>query len=174
MSPTTSLSWKVPNLPSRPCDRSNQQNGIRNFHHGDPSAGLLSRVTGPAAKKAKTAPAAPAAPAAVAKKAAPLRHHSEDHIHKHVYAEWAVAKGTEDLLDLLKDRAPGARNWPKFFDARLPKKNCMTKSEPMCVRFQMTGLCTDGYQLTHVFAKDMSQPEFNQADHIFKEIRAPK
>ena len=132
-------------------------------------ASLLPRSAAPAAKKAKTAPE----PSVVAKKAAtPLRHHSEEHVNKYVYAAWAVAKGV-DFLDLFKDRAPGARNWPKFLDARLPKKNRMTKSAPLCVRFQMVGTCTYGCQLAHVYAKNMSQPEFNQADRIMKEVMAP-
>jgi hypothetical protein len=133
-------------------------------------ASLLPKAPTPVAKKAK---ANPPAPAATPKKAAPIRHHTEEHVNKHVYADWLIEKGA-DFLDLFKDRAPGARNWPKFLDARLPKKNRMTKSAPMCVRFQMTGTCTYGCQLAHIFAKDMSQPEFNQADRIFKEVRAPK
>ena len=101
-------------------------------------ASLLPKSPAPVAKKAKTNP--PAA-AATPKKAAPIRHHTEEHHNKHVYADLLIEKRA-DFLDLFKVRAPGSRNWPKFLDSRLPKKNRMTKSAPMCARFQMTGTCT--------------------------------
>ena len=118
-------------------------------------------------KKAKTATTATVA------KPRPVRHHSEEHINIHIHADWLIPKGT-DFLSLFTDRLPGARNWPKVQDARLPKKNRITKSAPLCARFQMTGRCTYGCSLSHAHAKDLSQPEFNQSDRIIKEVLAPK
>lgn len=121
------------------------------------------------AKKAKTA-SGTAAPAA--KKASPLRHHSEVHINANPHADWMIPKGS-DFLGLFKDRLPGSKNWPKIQDPRLPKKNRLPKSAPLCARFQMTGKCTYGCQLAHVFAKNLTQPEFSQADRLMREVMAP-
>ena len=118
----------------------------------------------PAAKKSKPSPE----PAAKAKPAKTFRHASEEHTNTKPHHAWAVPVGT-DFLDLFKDRAPGMKNWPKFADERLPRKKKQFRSAPLCVRFQMTAKCTHGCALAHIFATDMTKPEFNQADRLFKE-----
>ncbi len=97
-----------------------------------------------------------------------FHHASEEHKNTNPHSSWVVPGGT-DFLDLFKDRAPGMKNWPKFVDERIPKKKKIHRAVPLCVRFQMTKQCTHGCSLAHVFAKDMSKPEFNQADKLFKE-----
>ena len=61
------------------------------------------------------------------------------------------------------------KNWPKFADERLPRKKKQFRSAPLCVQFQMTAKCTHGCALAHIYAKDMTKPEFNQADRLFKD-----
>jgi hypothetical protein len=133
------------------------------------SRGRSENSTSPA-KKAKTSTASTASST---KKAPPLRHHSEEHINSSPHVDWMVPTGT-DFLSLFKDRAPGTKNWPKIQDLRLPKKNRLPKSAPLCTRFHMTGKCTHGCPLAHVLAKNLSQPEFNQADRLMKEVLSPK
>ena len=129
---------------------------------------LLARETGPStpAKRAKLT-SGPAAPT----KLAPRRHASEEQANTNPHSAWFAPKGT-DFLDLFKDRAPGMKNWPKFVDERIPKKKKVSRAAPLCARFQMTAKCTHGCSLAHVYAKDMTKPEFNQADRIFKEALA--
>ena len=139
-------------------------------------ASLLSRTRtegtpGSPAKKAKITSTVAATPAPAKRPA--LRHHSEEHVNANPHPTWQVPKGI-DFLDLFPDRTPGSRNWPKVQDPRLPKKNRLPKSAPLCARFQMTNKCTHGCQLAHVFAKNLTLGEFNQADRLMKEALAPK
>ena len=97
-----------------------------------------------------------------------FHHPSEDHVNKQTHPTWLVEAGV-NYLDLFKDRAPGAKNWPKILDDRLPKKNNKTRAAPLCVRFQMMGKCIHGCSLAHVHAKQMTQGEFGQTDRIIKE-----
>ena len=101
-----------------------------------------------------------------------FRHASEEHTNPNPHMAWLAPKGV-DFLDLFKDRAPGMKNWPKFVDKRLPKKKKLHRAAPLCVRFQMTTKCTHGCSLAHIFARDMSTPEFNQADRLMQEALTP-
>jgi hypothetical protein len=130
-------------------------------------------ATASSPKKTKTSTTATATtrPAKRATAATGFHHPSEDHTNKQTHPAWMVTQGV-DYLDLFKDRAPGAKNWPKILDERLPKRNGKTRAAPLCVRFQMMGKCIHGCSLAHVHAKQMTQGEFGQTDRIIKEALA--
>ncbi len=102
-----------------------------------------------------------------AKKAStPSAHHARtEQTNGYAHPAWLVPSGV-DYLSLFENRAPGTKNWPKFVDPRLPKRNGQSRATPLCVRFQMTGRCTHGCSLAHVLAKPMSEPEFQQTDKL--------
>ena len=104
-------------------------------------------------------------------KAKPVHHPSEEHRNMSPHGAWLCPAG-KNFLDLFKDRAPGGKTWPKIVDERLPKKKKQFRAAPLCVRFQMTAKCTHGCVLAHVFAKNLSKPEFNHADKLFKDALA--
>ena len=93
---------------------------------------------------------------------------NKDHLNGYPHPGWGAGEG-KDYLSLFTNRAPGTKNWPKFTDARLPQRNGQPRPAPMCVRFQMTGKCTQGCSLAHVHAKHMSAPEFQQVDRLIQE-----
>ena len=124
----------------------------------------------PAAKRAKTG-STTSGGEPQAKKS--YRHGTEEHLNDHPYRQWLPPKGT-DFLDLFPDRSPGKMNWPKLIDTRLPKKKKVHRQAQLCARFQMMTRCTYGCPLAHVFARDLSESQFKQADSCFKEALAKK
>ena len=126
-------------------------------------------ATSPTKKtKATTSATGTNRPAKKGNTSASFHHPSEDHVNPHPHTSWLVSEGV-DYLTLFKDKAPGAKNWPKIVDARHPTRN---GKAPLCVRFQMMGKCTHGCSLSHTFAKNMTQGEFGQTDRIIKEAFA--
>jgi hypothetical protein len=122
--------------------------------------------TTPPAKRQKMVDEAPKAKRS-------FRHGTEEHHNEHPYPSWLASKGS-DFLDLFPERAPGKIAWPKIADERLPKKKKLNRPAPLCVRFQMTKICTYGCPLAHVFARDLSTTQFNQADRHFREALKAK
>lgn len=104
---------------------------------------------------------------APARKKKKLSHSSDEHSNPDVHRDWAAPTGT-DYMDLFADRSPGAQKWPKFVDPRLSRKGRTNTAVAMCVKFQMTGRCTQGCALAHVKATTMSTMEFEQADKLMK------
>ncbi|KAI2493893.1 hypothetical protein MHU86_20652 [Fragilaria crotonensis] len=100
------------------------------------------------------------------------KHHPSDaHTNRDPHPSWLVKEGV-DFLSLFADRAPGTYRWPKSMDPRLPKKNKQPRAAPLCVRFQMMAQCTYGCKLAHVLAKNMTSPEFRQAESIMRHGRS--
>ena len=126
-------------------------------------------------KKTKAAPNASATgtgrPSKKGTTTASFHHPSEDHVNASPHTSWLVPAGV-DYLDKFKDRYPGAKNWPKITDTRLPTRNGKPRASALCVRFQMMGKCTHGCSLAHVLPKAMTQGEFGQTDRIIKEALA--
>jgi hypothetical protein len=133
---------------------------------------LLARkdAEAPAAKRAKTGSTLPREDTQAKKS---YRHGTEEHVNDHPYRTWLPPQGI-DFLDLFHDRSPGKVNWPKIVDTRLPKKKKVHRPAQLCARFQMTTRCTYGCPLAHVFARDLSDSQFKQADICFKEALAKK
>jgi hypothetical protein len=118
---------------------------------------LTSRENKPPPPKKRTRPDAgtPERP-----KAKTVHHPSEEHRNMSPHGAWLCLTG-KNFLDLFKDCAPSGKTWPKIVDECLPNKKKQFRSAPLCVRFQMTAKCTHGCELAHVFAKNLSKPEFN-------------
>ena len=136
---------------------------------------LTATAREPLAKKAKTATTAVTKTKATTKrpKATAVQHSSKEHINDDAHTAWLVPEGV-DYLSLFKNRAPGAKNWPKFYDSRLVPnpKTRQPRAASLYVRFQMTG--TVGCTLAHVPKSEMTVPEFQQADRIIMEALAAK
>jgi len=98
---------------------------------------------------------------------------SEVHLNEDAHPSWKIPV-TTNFLGLFKDRNPATRAWPRFGDPRLPKKNRKIRIAPLCARFQMTGRCTRGCNLSHVNPGKMSETEFQSVDKIMMEVKADR
>ena len=89
---------------------------------------------------------------------------STDHDNTERISEWCLPTGMS-FNELFKS---GAKNWPSFFDKRIPTKSKKTQIAPMCVRFQAKGVCKRVCQLAHVRAADMTSLEREKVENLFK------
>jgi hypothetical protein len=130
----------------------------------------------PPTKKAKAGTGTKATPTKteeapkVAKKSLSIVHPKEPDENPEVCEEWKIPASV-DFLSLFKDRTPASKNWPKFADRRLGSRNKKTKVAPLCVRYQMTGKCTQGCKLAHILRASMTEEQAATVDTLMAEVK---
>jgi hypothetical protein len=89
---------------------------------------------------------------------------SAEHSNSGKLTEWALPPG----MNFNKLFKAGSKNWPSFFDKRIPTKSNKTQIAPMCLKFQALGVCTKVCQLAHIRAADITPGEKERVDLLFK------
>ena len=91
------------------------------------------------------------------------------HVNTEIVSAWQLPPGI-NYLDLFNAKMPGLKGWPVLLDTRLSKKQSRNHKAPMCVKFQVSGQCTQGCSLAHVVASAMPTEARSKAGALFKAV----